>query len=134
MHVYSCIVNNTPTANIPAISIRQFYKRSRLGLDAVPQHSALELMAWESGAIAELQTAEVLLNTSNVTIGFDAMTHEELHINSIHFTTKDSCLAATVDELPGGTAADYNAQHIIDTIPITPISMREPVSKTQERK
>ena len=72
-------------------------------------------MSRELGAVAELQTAELLLKTSDVTIGFDATTQEELHINGIHFTTKNTCLAAAVDELAGGTADDY-AQHIINTI------------------
>ena len=114
MHVYDCIVNKTPTANIPTL-LNQFYKRSGLEVDSVPQRSSCELMARELGAISELQTAEAVLDNTNVTIGFDATTQEEQHINSIHFTTKDKCYAAAVDELPGGTADDY-AQHIVETV------------------
>ena len=73
------------------------------------------MMARKLGAIAELQTARVVLASNNVTLGFDVTTHEEIHINSIHFTTTDTCVAAAVDDLPGGTAEDY-AQHICDTI------------------
>ena len=49
------------------------------------------------------------------TLGFDATTQEGQHVNSIHFTTQEQCLAAAVDELPGGTAADYH-HHITDTV------------------
>ena len=43
------------------------------------------------------------------------MTQEEIHVNSIHFTFKNECLAAACDELPGGTADDY-AEHICGTV------------------
>lgn len=72
-------------------------------------------MARELGAISELHVAETILSSENVTLGFDATTEEGLHINSIHFTTKDSCLVAAVDELPGGTGKDY-ANHITQTV------------------
>ena len=48
-------------------------------------------------------------------MGFDATTQEGTHVNSIHFTTKTGCVAAAVDELPGGTAADY-ANHVTQTV------------------
>ena len=72
-------------------------------------------MVRELEATAELQTAEMVMSTKNLTLGFDATTQEEMHINSIHFTSKTECLAAAVDELPGGLADDY-AQHICDTL------------------
>lgn len=72
-------------------------------------------MARELGSIATLQAAEIIHTTENVTMGFDATTQEGKHINCIHFTTKDSCICATVDELPGGTAEDY-ANHICQTV------------------
>ena len=72
-------------------------------------------MAWEFGVITELQTAELIIQTNNVTIGFDATTQEGTHINSIHFTTKDRCLTGGIDELPGGTAEDY-ANHVFQTV------------------
>lgn len=44
-------------------------------------------MAWELGAVAELQTAETILATKDLIVGFDATTQEETDINSVHFTT-----------------------------------------------
>ncbi|XP_041459631.1 uncharacterized protein LOC121411152 [Lytechinus variegatus] len=114
MKVFDCIVNKTPTANIP-ILLEKFHKRNGLDLESVPQRSTVELMARELGAIAELQTAEMIMDTNNLTMGFDATTQEETHINSIHFTSKDKCLAAAVDVLAGGTAEDY-ATHICSTV------------------
>ena len=63
-------------------------------------------MARELGVIAELLVAETLIGNKHSTFGFDATTQEGQHVNSIHFTTEGRYLA--VDELPGGTAADYH--------------------------
>ena len=62
MFIYDCIVNNTPTANIPVL-ISQFHKQIGREMDAVPQRSTVELMARELGAVAEecLQSDEKLL-------------------------------------------------------------------------
>ena len=49
------------------------------------------------GAIFELKTPEVILNNS--TLGFDATPQEEVHVNSIHITTKSDCFVVAVDEL-----------------------------------
>ena len=114
MFVFDCIVNKVPTANVPTL-IKQFHKRNGTEPDSVPQRTAVELMARELGAIAELQTAEMVIGSNDVTIGFDATTQEEIHVNSIHFTTENECVAAAVDELAGGTAEDY-AQHICETV------------------
>ena len=114
MTVFDCIVNKTPTANIPVL-IYQMHKRHGFHVESVLQRSAVEIMARELGAIAELQTAEMLLSTTDVTLGFDATTQEETHVNSIHFTAKDQCLAAACDELADRTAEDY-AEHICGTV------------------
>lgn len=116
MKVLDCIANKTPTGNIP-ISLASLHKRSGIELETVPQRSSVELMARELGAISELQTAEFLLGTKDLTLGFDATTQEETHNNSIHLTSKDQCLAAAVHVLAGGTAEDYMyATHICRTI------------------
>jgi len=47
--------------------------------------------------------------------GFDATTQECVHVNSIHFTTIIECCVAALDQLPGGTAADYD-EHVLDTV------------------
>ena len=57
----------------------------------------------------------MVIGSKDVTIGFDATTQEEIHVNSIHFTTENECVAAAVDELAGGTAEDY-AQHICEMV------------------
>ena len=49
-------------------------------MEEVPHRTTVELMARELGAIAELQTAETALETSNTTFGFDAIT-QGVHIN-----------------------------------------------------
>ena len=114
MMVFDHIVNNVPTINIPRL-ILQSQSRAGLKADKIPQRTAVEMMARELGAIAEMQTATTILRSENVTIGFDATTQEGVHVNSIHFTTQQDCSVAAVDQLPGGTAAD-SAEHIMGTV------------------
>ena len=64
-------------------------------------------MTRELGVICNLQAAEVLPANGNCTLGFDATTPEELHINEIHITTNMECRVIALEELPGGTAEDY---------------------------
>ena len=63
-------------------------------------------MVREPGVIADVQTAEALLNNKHVMLGFDATTQE-----GVHMTTESACYVVAVDEMPGGTAVDYS-EHI----------------------
>ena len=72
-------------------------------------------MARELGVVSDYQAAEALLASNHCTLGFDATTQEHVHVNEIHFTTKDRCYSIALDELPGGTAEDY-ATHVLDSI------------------
>ena len=105
IQVFDLIVNQDPTKNIPIV-MRQIALRNNITLKEIPHRSTVEAMVHELGAISELQTAEVLISNENSTLGFDATTQEGVHVNSIHFTTLSDCMAAAVDELPGGTAED----------------------------
>ena len=55
--------------------------------------------------------AELIIKNTDLTLGFDAMMQEGTHVNSIHVMTTTSCIACAVDELPGGTAADYHKRN-----------------------
>ena len=72
-------------------------------------------MIRELGAISDLQAAEALLANSDCTIGFDATTQEDTHLNSVHITTKANSYVIAADELPGGTAEDYHL-HICESV------------------
>ena len=114
MMVFDAVENQVPTSNIPKL-IEKFSIRNGVTLQEIPHRSSVENMIRELGAIAELQTAEAILQNPNTTLGFDATTQEGTHINSVHFTTVKECFAAAIDELPGGMAEDYSG-HICDTI------------------
>ena len=78
-----------------------------------PSRNTVELIARQLGVISDLQMVEAILHNKDRTIGFDATTQEGCHINSVYVTTMSSCYVIAVDELTGGTAADYTlAQHI----------------------
>ena len=115
MLVFDFITNKVPMESIPEL-VEQSLVRFGCNIERgrVPKRSAVEFIVRELGAISELQTADVLLG-STVTLGFDATTQEGTHINAIHFTTKDSCVVASVEQLPGGTACDYS-NHILSTV------------------
>ena len=72
-------------------------------------------MTRELGAISDLQAAEIALETPNLTLGFDATTQVGVHVNCIYFTTSTFCQVIAIDQLAGGTAADY-AQHVLKSV------------------
>lgn len=112
--VFDAIENQVPMNNIPKL-IEKFSIRNGVTLPDIPHRSTVENMVRELGTIAELQTAEAILDNADCTIGFDATTQEGTHINSVHVTTIKDCYGASIDELPGGTAKDYS-DHICETI------------------
>ena len=114
MMVFDAVINQVPTNNIPKL-LEKFSARCGLNFSDVPHRTTVESMARELGAISELQTAEAVLANKNCTLGFDATTQEGVHINSVHVTTETNCYSVAVDELPGGTAADYHL-HICDSV------------------
>ena len=90
MGVFDHIINQVPTQNVPTL-IESAAKRRGETLTSVPHRTTVEQMARELSCIADLRSAELLMKTENLTIGFDATTQEGVHINSVHVTTKDSC-------------------------------------------
>ena len=114
LFVFDCIINQVPTSNIPNLML-QFSKRIGQPIKFVPHRSTVEMIDRELRAISDLQTAEMLVDTKNVTIGFNATTREGQHANSIHLTSEEKKMRAGLEELPGGTKEDY-AEHIFQTI------------------
>ncbi|XP_065639645.1 uncharacterized protein LOC136072368 [Hydra vulgaris] len=104
--IYSMLLSNVPTGNIPFLleKISQYFG---VVINNIPHRSTVEQMARELGSISELQAAEWAISNSQLTLGFDATTQEGVHINSVHFTSKDKCLVIALDQCPGGTADDY---------------------------
>ena len=106
-------------ANIPTGSIRFLISKNGqyLGVNFtdIPHRCTIEQMARELGCIAELQAAEWAMNNSHLTLGFDATTQEGVYINTVHQTSKDNCQFIALDQLPGGTAVDYE-NHICGAV------------------
>lgn len=71
--VYDAVADQVPTSNVPRL-IKKFSARFGVALTDVPHRSTVEAMTRELGAIAELQTAEEILENKNTTLGFDATT------------------------------------------------------------
>ena len=84
-------------------------------LNDMPHRTMVETIAFEFRAVSDLQSSEMIIKNTSPTVGFDATTQKRTHVNSIHVTTTTICIACAVDELSGGTAADYH-QHITDTV------------------
>ena len=114
--VFDGLINQVPIQNIPHL-IGKFAGRFGVSIARIPHKSSVEAMARELGVIADVQTAEALLNNKHVTLGFDATTQEGVHINAIHITTESACYVVAVDELPGGTAVDYSEHMPINRSP-----------------
>ena len=116
MLAYECLMANVPTDRIPGL-IESFAVRFGINLTSqdIPVKSTVENMVVELGLLSDLQIAEVLYSTDNITIGMDATTQEGCHVNEIHMTTENRCLVVALDELPGGTAKDY-ADHVVKSV------------------
>lgn len=114
--VYESILANVPTGKIPEL-LQSFSRQLGVPLSSndVPVRSTVEAMAVELGVISDLQAAEILYNSTNVTLAFDATTQEGVHINAVHITTEEKCIILSVEQLAGGTAKDY-ASHAIQSI------------------
>ncbi len=114
MMVFDAITDQVPAANIQNL-ISKFAMRCGLTLSDIPHRTTVERMKHELGAIAEMQTAEVILSNENTALGFDAITEEGIHVNSIHVTTNEKCYVVVTDELPDGRADDYST-HIVEAV------------------
>ena len=66
-------------------------------MDSIPHRTIVEMMARELGVISDLQVGELLMSSDSLTLGFDAMTQEGVHINSVQVTIKDNCCVISVD-------------------------------------
>ena len=114
MLVYDSLVNHVPTGNIPLL-IEIFLKRSGLQLEHLPHRHTVEMMAKELGVISDFQVAERLMQGDDLTLGFDATTQEEVHVNEVHVTSQQDRHVISIDQLPGGLAEDYEV-HITDSV------------------
>ena len=114
MLVYEAIASHVPTKHVP-ILMQKYANRFGAKMDTVPHRSTVEMMKRELGVMSDLQVAEILMHTSNLTLGFDATMQESVHINSVHITDEANCYVISVDQLPGGTAEDYHT-HICDSV------------------
>lgn len=112
--VFDAIINQVPTSSVPKL-IENFAHRLNVTLEAIPSRSTVESMARELGIISDYQAAEVLFSAKDSTLAFDATTQEHVQVNEIHFTTETNSYSIALDQLPGGTAADYATQ-ITDSI------------------
>jgi hypothetical protein len=80
--VYDLINLNVSTENIPS-ALASFALRTGHKIIDIPSRSTVEQMARELGVISAIQASECALNSSNITLGFDATTQEGVHVNSI---------------------------------------------------
>ena len=65
------------------------------------------------GVLSDFQAVETVLDSENLTLGFNATTQGSLHVNNIH-TSNIHCHVIAADQWPGGTAEDYEL-HINDS-------------------
>ena len=114
--VYECIMSNVPTDKIPTL-VLSFATKFGVDITAkdIPVRSSVENMVAELGLLSDLQVAEFIYKSTDVTIGFDATTQEGVHVNAIHTMSEDKCLVVALDQLAGGTAKDYS-HHSINSV------------------
>ncbi len=106
-----CLEKNVSQQN--ASSIVQFIVQEMTGkrVPKVPKRSTVQNIAREGGILANIQTGQIMSESSNVTIAWDATTKKGLHVNEIHVITPYGSFVLDVSQLPGGRAPDY-ATHV----------------------
>ncbi len=106
-----CLEKNVSQQN--ASSIVQFIVQEMTGkrVPKVPKRSTVQNIAREGSILANIQTGQIMSESSNVTLAWDATTKKGLHVNEIHVITPFGSFVLDVSELPGGRAPDY-ATHV----------------------
>ena len=67
-------------------------------------------MAYEMSVISDLQTADLLITSQNITLAWDATSINGLHINEIHINTPERVAVINIGSLAGGPTEDYTKQ------------------------
>ncbi|XP_065662531.1 uncharacterized protein LOC136085171 [Hydra vulgaris] len=112
--IYDMLVCQVPTQSVPSL-LRKIGEHTGYRFSQIPHRTTVEQMMRELGVLSDLQAAEIAFTTKDLTLGFDATTQEGVHINAVHLTTESVCMVVAIDQLPGGTAYDYQS-HITKSI------------------
>lgn len=108
------IASNVAMKQIPHL-MKQSHYHAGYNVEEVLERTCIEDIAHQVVEAAELEAAEVLEATEHVTLGFDSMTQEGVHVNCQVLTTCNESYAFAIDELAGGMAKDYLG-HICEVI------------------
>ncbi|XP_065656483.1 uncharacterized protein LOC136081955 [Hydra vulgaris] len=113
--IYDMLMCQVPTHSVPTLLSKigehtgYQFRRTHLAITCIICSTTVEQMMHELGVILDLLTAEIAFSTKNLTLGFDATTQEGVHVNVVHLTTESVCMVVAIDQLPGGTAYDYQS-------------------------
>ncbi|XP_065647716.1 uncharacterized protein LOC136077090 [Hydra vulgaris] len=112
--IYDMLVCQVPTQSVPSL-LRKIGEHTGYRFSQIPHRTTVEQMMRELGVLSDIQAAEIAFTTKDLTLGFDATTQEGVHVNAVHLTTESVCMVVAIDQLPGGTAYDYQS-HITKSI------------------
>lgn len=82
---------------------------------AIPSAPTISRMAYEMSIFCFVQATDVLLKSPCATLGWDATSIDQFHINAIHIETPEQKFTLSIAALPGGKAVDYVC-HISQTV------------------
>ena len=113
--VYCMLSHNVPIQHQPTLlqNIVKYLCKSELS--STPDPTTCSQMAYEMSALADLQTAEVLMNGKDFTLGLDGTSIMGSHLSDIHIRTEEQCYLLSIANLPGGTASDYS-DHVCSSL------------------
>nr|XP_012563393.1 unnamed protein product [Hydra vulgaris] len=112
--IYDMLMCQAPTHSVPSL-LHKIGEHTGYQFSQIPHRTTVEQMMRELGVLSDLQTAEIAFTTKDLTLGFDATTQEGVHVNAVHLTTESVCMVVAIDQLPGGTAYDYQS-HITKSV------------------
>ena len=119
--VYEAIQAQCPVSRAGNLMNKILEILSGRKLTQVPSSVTVSRMAKELGTLADLQTAETILQNENCTVGWDATELSGSHINAVHVAVKPNDSVRTyhtlsIAGLPGGKTGDYAAHITVSVI------------------
>ncbi len=102
-----CLEKNVSHAN--ASSIVDFIVTEMTGrkIDKLPAASTCANIEREFGIISNIQSGEIISESTNSTLAWDGTSKSGTHYNETHVVTARASLTLNIAELPGAKAVDY---------------------------
>ncbi len=114
-----CLSKNVPQHHASTVVNFVVNEMTGQGMKKMPKRSSVQNMAREMGILSNIQTGEIMVKSSKVTLGSDSTTKKGIKINETHLMTPYGPKVLGISESPGATAENQamtTRDHLSDMI------------------